>query len=79
MIDRNDGHAWLTEFANCEISKDHSAADSSDSESEGKKIQAVFDQWLKAEAESWTSDSSDPARTDALDRWWAIADPDWQG
>jgi hypothetical protein len=74
MIDRNDGHAWLTEFVDCKGSKDHSAADASESESEAKQIQVVFDQWLRVEAESWTSDSSEPARVEVLSRWWDIAD-----
>ncbi|CRG87373.1 hypothetical protein PISL3812_04390 [Talaromyces islandicus] len=73
MIDRNDGHAWLTGFVDCKVSEDHNVSEP-ESESEAKQVRDVFDQWLRAEVEHWTSDSAEPARIDVLKRWWAIAE-----
>lgn len=70
IIDRNNGHAWLTGFINCEVSEGHSAADVN--ELEQKQIQLVFDQWLSAEVEVSASDPQE-IRKGAISRWFAIS------
>lgn len=75
MIDRNDGHAWLAEFVDGTFLEDDNAADTNEAESEAKKIQAVFDQWLRVELEHWKSEQQESKEFDGLDRWRAIADP----
>lgn len=74
MIDRKDGNAWLTGFGDCEALDKHATAIAHETESEAKEIQAVFNEWLKGEAEIWASDSPGVERYEVLSRWWAIKD-----
>jgi hypothetical protein len=48
IIDRNDGHTWMTEFSIHEVKKDkYDSVVTELQDSERSQIRLVFDQWLK--------------------------------
>ncbi|KAF5867267.1 hypothetical protein ETB97_000036 [Aspergillus alliaceus] len=71
-IDRNDGHAWLTGFMNCEVSEGCNATDGN--ELDRRQIQLVFDRWLSAEIEGSPASDPEGIMKGVVTRWVGISD-----
>lgn len=77
IIDRNDGHTWMTKFhVNEEARQDEYREMTEPTDSERSRLRLVYDQWLKSEEEevSRLSAASDQQeiRKAAVGRWYAI-------